>query len=180
VPIVLKSGSLKLLESSEPVQDCNGIDLPVHFLNYKPHSLLVSFVSYYFVSSEQVEGLADKVTWREVVIIYRDWFWGYLMMLFQLQISQNWMRMKRGENIDLKRSICCLCQGAVLTLSWLEWEKPLKASIQIAKCPGLIRTWYLANRLHIRSVTSVEILPVAIFFIIDGLDRVSTDSALTI
>jgi hypothetical protein len=29
VPIVLKSGSLKLLEPSEPVQACNGIALPL-------------------------------------------------------------------------------------------------------------------------------------------------------
>jgi hypothetical protein len=28
VPIVLKSGSLNLLEPSEPVKACNGIDLP--------------------------------------------------------------------------------------------------------------------------------------------------------
>ena len=30
VPIVLKSGSLKLLEPSGPVQDCNGIVLPFY------------------------------------------------------------------------------------------------------------------------------------------------------
>ena len=32
VPIVLKSGSLSLLESSGPVQACNGIALPFFFL----------------------------------------------------------------------------------------------------------------------------------------------------
>ena len=31
VPIVLKSGSLNLLESSGPVQACNGIALPLTF-----------------------------------------------------------------------------------------------------------------------------------------------------
>ena len=30
MPIVLKSGSLKLLEPSGPVQVCNGIALPLH------------------------------------------------------------------------------------------------------------------------------------------------------
>jgi len=30
VPIVLKSGSLNLLEPSGPVQACNGIALPLH------------------------------------------------------------------------------------------------------------------------------------------------------
>jgi len=32
VPIVLKSGSLNLLEPSGPVQACNGIALPLHYL----------------------------------------------------------------------------------------------------------------------------------------------------
>ena len=32
VPIVLKSGSLSLLEPSGPVQACSGIDLPLIFL----------------------------------------------------------------------------------------------------------------------------------------------------
>ena len=31
VPIVLKSGSLKILEPSGPVQACNGIVLTMHF-----------------------------------------------------------------------------------------------------------------------------------------------------
>jgi len=35
VPIVLKSGSLNLLEPSGPVQSCNGIALPfLSFINY--------------------------------------------------------------------------------------------------------------------------------------------------
>ena len=34
VPIVLKSGSLNLLERSGPVQACNGIDLPLPFTVY--------------------------------------------------------------------------------------------------------------------------------------------------
>ena len=33
VPIVLKSGSLALLEPSGPVQACNGIALPLPYLN---------------------------------------------------------------------------------------------------------------------------------------------------
>jgi len=34
VPIVLKSGSLNLLEPSGPVQACNGIALPLPFISY--------------------------------------------------------------------------------------------------------------------------------------------------
>jgi hypothetical protein len=40
VPIVLKSGSLKLLEPSGPVQACNGIALP---LNQSLETLMVLF-----------------------------------------------------------------------------------------------------------------------------------------
>ena len=74
------------------------------------------------------------------------------------------MTMEPEEDTDLERGMGCLCQGAVLKLYWLDWEKPLKASIQIAKCPVVIRKSYLANRLHIQSITSVETLPVAIFY----------------
>jgi len=35
MPIVLKSGSLKLLELSGPVQACNGIALPFTFYLYR-------------------------------------------------------------------------------------------------------------------------------------------------
>jgi hypothetical protein len=35
VPIVLTSGSLNLLEPSEPVQACNGIAVPLPFTLYK-------------------------------------------------------------------------------------------------------------------------------------------------
>ena len=34
VPIVLKSGSINLLEPSGPVQACNGIALPVTFIHF--------------------------------------------------------------------------------------------------------------------------------------------------
>jgi hypothetical protein len=46
--------------------------LHTFFLNYKLHSLLALFVFYDFAASDQVEGLADKVTWREVVTFIRD------------------------------------------------------------------------------------------------------------
>jgi hypothetical protein len=38
VPIVLKSGSLNLLEPSGPVQACNGIALPLHLLSAESHN----------------------------------------------------------------------------------------------------------------------------------------------
>jgi len=38
VPIVLKSGSLNLLEPSGPVQACNGIALPLLCLWYNSYS----------------------------------------------------------------------------------------------------------------------------------------------
>jgi len=53
----------------------------------------------------------------------------------------------------------------------------VKASFQIAKCPVVIRTWYLTNSFHIQSVASVETFQWP-FFIIDGLGRGSADSVL--
>jgi len=44
VPIVLKSGSLNLLEPSGPVQACNGIALPL------PFTLSFSFTHLHFLS----------------------------------------------------------------------------------------------------------------------------------
>ena len=38
VPIVLKSGSLNLLEPSGPVQACNGIPLPLPYVNKFRHN----------------------------------------------------------------------------------------------------------------------------------------------
>jgi hypothetical protein len=46
VPIVLKSGSLNLLEPSGPVQACNGIALPYH--NCKYLHLLSAITSLHF------------------------------------------------------------------------------------------------------------------------------------
>jgi hypothetical protein len=40
------------------------------FLNYRPHSLLALFLSYGFVASDQVEGIADKLIWREELTFF--------------------------------------------------------------------------------------------------------------
>jgi hypothetical protein len=40
VPIVLKSGSLNLLETSGPVQECNGIALPLPCSGYDVLTIL--------------------------------------------------------------------------------------------------------------------------------------------
>jgi hypothetical protein len=51
VPIVLKSGSLKLLEASEPVQACNGNALPLPL----PFTALNNvYILYIYIHSELV------------------------------------------------------------------------------------------------------------------------------
>jgi hypothetical protein len=55
VPIFLKSGSLNLLETSEPVKACNGIDLP--------HFTLVSIEKYF-------EAMSNKVLQKFICIVW--------------------------------------------------------------------------------------------------------------
>jgi len=52
VPIVLKSGSLNLLEPSGPVQACNGIALPL--------LLLLLLLLYYYTEFNIQNGFSDK------------------------------------------------------------------------------------------------------------------------
>jgi len=42
MPIVMKSGSLNLLETSGPVQACNGIALPFTFKSYVANNVIYS------------------------------------------------------------------------------------------------------------------------------------------
>ena len=55
MPIVLKSGSLNLLEPSGPAQACNGIVIPSPFT-----TPLFHFVSKTFLDTELGEALNDK------------------------------------------------------------------------------------------------------------------------
>jgi len=53
VPIVLKSGSFNLLETSGPVQVCNGIPLSLHFtlnVSYPFYFSLLSYALFFFLS----------------------------------------------------------------------------------------------------------------------------------
>jgi hypothetical protein len=51
VPTVLKSGSLNLLETSGPVQTCNGIALPFYIQSVKPENVqLCSEMHFHFVN----------------------------------------------------------------------------------------------------------------------------------
>jgi len=56
VPIVLKSGSLNLLEPSGPVQACNGIALPFTF------TFIYLSVSYDFLYSKRLIATYTTVT----------------------------------------------------------------------------------------------------------------------
>jgi len=68
VPIVLKSGSLNLLEPSGPVQACNGIALPLPL----PEQIVMSEKSLrsfpVFVSSLSI--LQDQIAFIVIVILF--------------------------------------------------------------------------------------------------------------
>jgi hypothetical protein len=61
VPIVLKSGSLNLLEPLEPVQACNGIALPLHYTLLPYPEEGNNFSHSQAVKEEQLDCLIVKV-----------------------------------------------------------------------------------------------------------------------
>jgi hypothetical protein len=85
VPIVLKSGSLSLLEPSGPIKACNGIALP----------LLLATVAYYLHPSAaaQLQRTAIGFVWFGVLIQWsRFWFRTHL------HLSTVSYRMMMGAN----------------------------------------------------------------------------------
>ena len=59
VPIVLKSGSLNLLEPSGPVQACNGIALPIYIYIYKSSSYLTDNTRHSLYKDQSVNSVTE-------------------------------------------------------------------------------------------------------------------------